>query len=119
MFHHFFLPVLSYSHAPWRWNLGKERLLPYQVNTTQGTPTPVVRTRRLPGARCTLHDATPTGRRPYLAYAGNRGAGAGGANPTEPCVSEKTVAAVWRIPSLHLSKTEGYYLTPHLVKGVL
>ena len=31
---------------------------------------------------------------------------------------EKTVAAVWRIRSLHLSRTEAQYLTPHLVEGV-
>ena len=31
---------------------------------------------------------------------------------------EKTVAAVWRIRSLHLSNIEAQYLTPHLVEGV-
>ena len=31
---------------------------------------------------------------------------------------EKTVAAVWRIRSLHLSSTEAQYLTPHLLEGV-
>ena len=31
---------------------------------------------------------------------------------------EKTVAAVWRIRSLHLSRIEAQYPTPHLVEGV-
>ena len=41
-----------------------------------------------------------------------------GALPTAPSMWEKTVAAVWRIRSLHLSTTEAQYLTPHLVEGV-
>ena len=32
--------------------------------------------------------------------------GGGGANPTAPSLWEKTVVAVWRIRSLHLSRTE-------------
>ena len=44
--------------------------------------------------------------------------GGGGSNPTAPSLWEKTVAAVWRIQSLHLSRTEAHYLTPHLVEGV-
>ena len=43
---------------------------------------------------------------------------AAGANPTAPSLWEKTVAAVYRIRSLHLSRTEEQYLTPHLVEGV-
>ena len=35
-----------------------------------------------------------------------------GALPTAPSTWEKTVAAVWRIRSLHLSRTEAQYLTP-------
>ena len=31
---------------------------------------------------------------------------------------EKTVAIVWRIQALHLSKIEAQYLTPHPVEGV-
>ena len=31
---------------------------------------------------------------------------------------EKAVAAVWRMWSLHLSRTKAQYLTPHLVEGV-
>ena len=44
--------------------------------------------------------------------------GGGGALPTAPSMWEKTVAAVWLIRSLHLSRTEAQYLTPHLVDGV-
>ena len=44
--------------------------------------------------------------------------GGGGANPTAPSLSEKTIAAVWRIRSLHLSRAEAQYLTPHLIEGV-
>ena len=44
--------------------------------------------------------------------------GGPGALPTAPSMWEKTVAAVWRIRSLHLSRTEAQYLTPHLVEGV-
>ena len=43
------------------------------------------------------------------------GEGGSGALPTAPCMWEKTVAAVWRIRSLHLSRTKAQYLTPHLV----
>ena len=45
-------------------------------------------------------------------------AGEGGANPTAPSMWEKTVAAVWCIRSLHLSKTEAQYPTRHVVEGV-
>ena len=38
--------------------------------------------------------------------------------PMAPSLWEKTVVAVWRIRSLHLSRTEAQYLTPHLVEGV-
>ena len=41
-----------------------------------------------------------------------------GAHPTAPTLWEKNVATVWRIRSLHLSRTEAQYLTPHLVEGV-
>ena len=48
-----------------------------------------------------------------------RGGGGGGrANPTAPSLWEKTVAAMWRTRSLHLSRTEAQYLTPHPVEGV-
>ena len=46
------------------------------------------------------------------------GGGGSGALPTAPSMWEKTVAAVWRIRSLHLSRTVARYLTPHLVEGV-
>ena len=39
--------------------------------------------------------------------------GGGCALCTAPSMWEMTVAAVWRIRSLHLSKTEAQYLTPH------
>ena len=41
-----------------------------------------------------------------------------GALPNAPSMWEKTVAPVWRSRSLHLSRTEAQYLTPHLVEGV-
>ena len=41
-----------------------------------------------------------------------------GALLTAPSMWETTVAAVWRIRSLHLSRTEARYLTPQLVEGV-
>ena len=41
-----------------------------------------------------------------------------GALPTAPSMWEKTVAAVWRIRSLHMSRSEAPYLTPHLVEGI-
>ena len=44
--------------------------------------------------------------------------GVSGALPTAPSMWEKTVAAGWRIRSLHLSRTEAHYLTPHPVEGV-
>ena len=47
----------------------------------------------------------------------DRGGGSG-ALPTAPSMWEKTVAAVWRIRSLHLSRTEAQYLTPLLVEGL-
>ena len=46
------------------------------------------------------------------------GGGGDGAVPTAPSMWEKTVAAMWRIRSLHLSRTVAQYLTPHLVEGV-
>ena len=161
-----FLQVLSFFHAPWSWTQGKERFRPCQVPTTQGTRTQVVRRRRLPGARCTVHGATPAGHgldhfdggsgggggglgcklygtnamgedhvgsvaHPVTPSIEDRGAvphqiiltlvaggGGWGANPTAPTLWEKTMSAVWRIRSLHLSRTEARYLTPHLVDGV-
>ena len=38
---------------------------------------------------------------------------------TEPTRLDKTVCAVWRFRSLHLSPTEGQYLTPQLASGVM
>ena len=38
--------------------------------------------------------------------------------PTAPSLREKTVATVWRIRSLHLSRTEAHYLIPHRIEGV-
>ena len=107
----------SVSHALWQWSQGKEPLLPYQVQTTEGTPTPAVRRHCLPGARCTLHGATPAEHGPDHVDADSRGGG-GGANPTAPSLWEETVAAVWCIQSLHLSRTKAQYLTPHLIEGV-
>ena len=46
------------------------------------------------------------------------GGGGCGANPTAPSLWEKTVAAVWCIRPLYLSRTEAQYLAPHLVEGV-
>ena len=46
------------------------------------------------------------------------GGGGSGALPAAPCMWEKTVAAVRRIRSLHLSRTGARCLTPHLVEGL-
>ena len=55
-----FFPMLCYSHALWQWIQGNEPLLPCQVETTLGTPTPIVGGCRLPGARCILHGLDDT-----------------------------------------------------------
>ena len=47
------------------------------------------------------------------------GGGGGDANPTAPTLWEKTVVTMWRIRTLHLSRNEAQYLTPHLLEGVL
>ena len=64
----------------------------------------------------------PSGHGPDRIGAGSQGggggSGGGGANPIAPSLWEKTVAAVWRIRLLHLSRTEAQYLTPHPVEGV-
>ena len=66
------------------------------------------------GAPYTVQHLPDTGQIMLTPVAG----GGGGANPTAPSLWEKTVAAVWHIRSLHLSRTEAQYLTPHLVEGV-
>ena len=46
------------------------------------------------------------------------GGGGGAALLTAPAKWEKTIATVWHIRLLHLSRTEAEFFTPHLVEGV-
>ena len=66
------------------------------------------------GAPYVVHHLLDTGHIVLTPVAG----GSCGANPTAPRMCEKTVAALRRIWSLHLSSTEAQHLTPHLVNGV-
>ena len=89
-----------------------------RLRTLQDVVSGDIAGRCLGGTRSRVSGEAPAGHGPDCPHAGRRGGGGCGALPTAPSMWEKTVSAASRTRSLHLSKTEAQYLTPHLVEGV-
>ena len=87
---HAHLPYMQWTGRRWLMTQSLENIVPREL-----------------GAPYMVQHLPDTGQIVLTPVAG----GGGGANPTAPSLWEKTVAVVWRIPSLHLLRTEAQYLT--------